>query len=134
MTTYIEKKIELHRLFMIAEINSLFSKSMSEMLKTYPSYEVATFDQQKTEANNLTGATPIIDQISITKGVPREAIAGRILGKASLFAVYSGMYLAVKQKVIEQIEVMDGTDVLLFDYKMEWNKQIQLGFARIKNM
>ena len=128
---YKSKKAQKNRDFKIKEVNRLFNLVMSDMLYDYPQYEIATFDQQKLEADNLSGTTPIIDLIALAKNVSREEIAIRIKLKADVLAPYSGLFLAAKQVVVEMIEKMTDDEVLVFDYQKEWKNQILLGFSRL---
>ena len=131
---YIEVKAAHHRDFMISEINRLFEIVMSSLLSSYPKFEISTFDQQKTEADNMSGPTPIIDQIAIAKGVTREEVATRIRGKANVLAPYSGLYLAAKQVLIERIEKLGTEESLMFDYNKAWKDQVLLGFENLNKM
>lgn len=91
-----------------AEITQSFNATMQQVVGGAPSYEIDSWSEQKAEAlafsANALSVTPLIDSMATARGVPKAALAARIIAKAGFFAGISGQLIGKRQGLEDSIE------------------------------
>ena len=111
------------RASMLLVINAQCERRMRALVEDYPEQERQTFSKQEGEARactvDQTAATPMIDALAEYRNIEKEELVSRIIGKADIFAIYSGRVIGYRQRLEDQIlaastqaalEVIDPTD------------------------
>lgn len=95
------------------EINAYFEKSMQQIVGSYPSNEVSSWEKQETEARayvaNNSAATPLIDALASSRSVPKAELVTRIIAKADLFAGISGTLIGRRQGLEDDLDALPET-------------------------
>ena len=90
------------------EITANFEQTIQQITAGYPPNEIASWSKQEQEARAFTAValspTPLIDALANTRGVPKAALASRIIAKADLFAGISGQLIGKRQGLEDSIE------------------------------
>lgn len=91
-----------------AEITANFERTIQQITAGYPPNEIASWSKQEQEARAFTAvalsATPLINALANTRGVPKVTLAARIIAKADLFAGISGQLIGKRQGLEDSIE------------------------------
>jgi hypothetical protein len=102
-----ENKFPSARSAKLSEVNTECDSRMAVLVSGYPEREQQTFPKQEQEARafivDATAATPMIDALSLNRGIGKVSLASRIIAKADAFAAYSGMMIGYRQKLEDQI-------------------------------
>lgn len=90
------------------ELSRNFEQTIQQITAGYPPNEIASWSKQEQEARAFTAvplsATPLIDALAVASGVPKAALAARIIVKADLFAGISGQIIGKRQGLVTAIE------------------------------
>ena len=91
-----------------AEITSKFEQTIQQVTAGYSSTEITSWSKQEQEARAFTAvplsATPLIDALATARGVPKAALATRIIAKADLLAGISGQLIGKRQGLEDAID------------------------------
>lgn len=91
-------------------INETCDTLMKSIGASYPDSEIATWDQQKIEAERYTAdnnaSTPLIDALASARGIAKPELVTRILAKAEAYAVATGTLIGTRQ-AIEDVVMAD---------------------------
>lgn len=91
-----------------AEITANFEQTIQQITAGYPASEIASWSKQEQEARAFTAvplsATPLIDALANTRGVPKVTLAARIIAKADFFAGISGQLIGKRQGLEDSID------------------------------
>ena len=91
-----------------AAITANFEQTIQKITAGYPQNEIASWSKQEQEARAFTAValspTPLIDALANTRGVPKAALAARIIAKADLFAGISGQLIGKRQGLEDSVD------------------------------
>jgi hypothetical protein len=95
------------------EINTAFEQEMQQITGGYPASETSSWAKQETEARayvaNNTAPTPLIDALSISRGIDKAELVSRIIAKADLFATLSGQLIGKRQALEDAVNALPDT-------------------------
>jgi hypothetical protein len=88
-------------------INAAANAALAAIIAAYPELEVATWDQQLTEAQaynaNNAAATPLLSAISTTAGLTVAALAANVLAKNAAYKAASGAIIGQRLALSAQV-------------------------------
>ena len=88
-------------------INKDYEDKVNALTIETPDAEVKTWSEQKMEAKaytlDNTTLTPLIDNIAVTRGVPKELLVTKILEKADIYANAVGVLTGERQRLEDLI-------------------------------
>lgn len=91
-----------------AEITRKFEETIQQVTAGYSVTEITSWSKQEMEARAFTAlplsATPLIDALATARGVPKAALATRIIAKADLLAGISGQLIGKRQGLEDAID------------------------------
>jgi hypothetical protein len=91
-------------------VNGACELAIAQISAGYPASEVLSWPKQETEARawlaNNSAATPLIDALASTRGVPKTELVSRIIEKADLFAQVSGQLIGQRQAREDQLDAL----------------------------
>lgn len=98
--------------------NQAAERYLSILSKSYPQGEVSSWPQQVKEAEDLannptTAETPLIDALAVSRNVPRDDLATRILIKTEQYAVASGAIIGTRQRFEDLLDAAETHDDVL---------------------
>ena len=95
----------------LSEINSKADQALDNILATYPSSEVLSWDKQEQEARNWllddSTPTPLLDGIAASRGIDKALLVQKVIEKADAFAALSGAIFGKRQMLEDQCLVAD---------------------------
>lgn len=82
-----------------------YNQAVEAIIGQVPNTELSSWTKQETEARNLTGPTPMIDQLIISRnqGETREVLAVKIIANADAYAVGYAQVLGEYQAKLKAI-------------------------------
>ena len=99
-----------------AEISASFEQTIQQITAGYPPNEIASWSKQEQEARAFTAvplsATPLIDALANTRGVPKATLASRIINKADFFAGISGQLIGKRQGLEDSVDAASSKTAL----------------------
>ena len=103
---------------LLSKVREIFESKSSLITNSYPSGEVSTWDQQKSEAKAYTldvdAPIPILSRIASGRGITIEVLVARIIVKTNAYLAYLGDLLGRKQALEDLIEADNVTLPELF--------------------
>ena len=97
----------------IQKINANFTDAMNALTGSYPVNEILSWHKQEAEARayalNITAVTPLIDALSVARGVAKNDLVGRIIAKSNAFAAISGGLIGKRQALEGAVEALPTT-------------------------
>ena len=88
-------------------VNDEYAEAIGKLTAGVPSEEVSTWAKQELEArawkSDSAAKTPLIDALVKARGVKKEVLVGKILGKADMYAVAVGMATGARQKAEDEL-------------------------------
>lgn len=89
------------------EINQACQSEFKALTDTYPAGEVSTFDKQETEAraylNDNAALTPLLDALSLARGMDKAELVNRVIAKADVFSQASGAIIGKRQRLEDDL-------------------------------
>lgn len=82
-----------------------YNQAVEAIIGQVPNTELSSWTKQETEARNITGPTPMIDQLIISRGLgeTREVLAAKIIVNADAYAVGYARVLGEYQAKLKAI-------------------------------
>lgn len=106
-TTFRELTKEELKPYLLISINADYESSITALTSGIPSSEIATWPDQKAEANAWTidnsVATPLIDSICLTRECDKEYLVSKILAKNKYYSIEVGKLTGIRQKLEKEI-------------------------------
>ncbi len=91
----------------LAEINGKYNVATSDLVSTYPSTELLTFDKQEKEARQWKAdnsvATPFLDGLALARGIDKAELVDRVIAKADAFEKAVATLTGLRQKYEDQL-------------------------------
>lgn len=93
--------------YLLISINADYESSITALTSGIPASEIATWPDQKAEANAWTldnsVATPLIDSICLTRECDKEYLVSKILAKNKYYSIEVGKLTGIRQKLEKEI-------------------------------
>lgn len=83
-----------------------YNTAIEAMIGQVPHTELASWAKQETEARNLTGMTPLIDGLIVSRGLgeTKAELAAKIIANADAYAIGYAQVLGAYQAKLKDIE------------------------------
>lgn len=92
----------------IAEVNAACEQALAEIRAQYPQAEIDSWPQQEREAQawqaDNTAETPLLDAISVARGVAKPDVVAKVLINAAAFKIQAGAAFGRRQALRDQID------------------------------
>lgn len=106
--------IEHAKTVKLAEINDKCENILRNLTITYPDTERLTFAQQKEEAKSFLidneSVCPMLASMAAARGVPLSVLSERVLAKADVFSIVSGMIIGQRQALEDLLDIATTED------------------------
>lgn len=94
----------------LLSINNECEKDINAIKLGYPNSEVLSWPKQEAEARayivDSSAATPLLNALSVARGITKADLANRIVVKADQFAQISGMLIGKRQQLEDMINAL----------------------------
>ena len=95
----------------LSEINKEYESAVAKLVADTPNFERESWPKQETEARNWVldnnSATPYVDILAATRGVPREALIAKIIEKADMYKYAHAYLTGLRQAAEKNLSMLD---------------------------
>lgn len=105
-------------------IRNIGAKKLASIAYPYYQEEQSTWSIQLSEAEayllDSTAPTPMVDALTVNRGIDKAILVDMIMGNATLFRGASGFILGIQQKLLDRLDALPTTATLAEIEEIKW--------------